>query len=298
MKCKEVQELIPAYLDGETAPSEKRLVQAHLATCTNCQKEFDAVDGMREDLQQHFQTTAAAVMPSAASWSNLEAVLPTKPPKRSSASLLRGSNPIAGWFSGLRLSTQRAAIIALIVFLLVFAAPPVLARLEPIFTNWFSFSSSDGENFTAIGGFDAFVPYHAAYVPEGFDSSLLGTVTGQGIDSIEIGYDERVGGFFTLVQSVGDAVTGLPEGETASVGTNRAIIIRSFATSAAEMQAARPEISIVSNYDYTEVNYLAWFLGDIKVEIFSNQSLVEMIKVAESLEPMQASEGELPQFEN
>jgi hypothetical protein len=298
MNCKEVQELTPAYLDGETSPSEKRLVQAHLATCENCQKEVEVVDGMREGLRQHFQTTAAAVMPSAASWSNLEAVLPTKPPKRSSASLLGSSNPIAGWFSGLKLSTQRAAIIALIVVLLVFAAPPVLARLEPIFTNWFSFSSPDGENFTAIGGFDAFVPYHAAYVPEGFESSLLGTLTGQGIESIEIGYDEREGGFFTLVQSMGKSVTALPEGETASVGTNRAIIIRSFATSATEMQAARPEISIVSNYDYSEVNYLAWFLGEIKIEVFSNLSLAEMIKVAESLEPMQATEGELPQFEN
>jgi hypothetical protein len=298
MNCKEIQELTPAYLDGETSPSERRLVQAHLATCENCQKEVEVVDGMREGLRQHFQMTAAAVMPSAASWSNLEAVLPTNPPKRSSARLLGGSNSIAGWFSGLRLYTQRAVIIALIVFLLIFAAPPVLARLEPIFTNWFSFSSSDGQNFTAIGGFDAFVPYHATYVPEGFESSLLGTLTGQGIESIEIGYAEHEDGFFTLVQSMGKSVTGLPEGEPASVGTNRAIIIRSFATSAAEMQAARPEISIVSNYDYSEVNYLAWFLGDIKIEIFSNLSLAEMIMVADSLEPMQASEGELPQFEN
>ena len=51
----------------------------------------------------------------------------------------------------------------------------------------------------------------------------------------------------------------------------------------------------MTNHDYAETNYLAWFLGEIKVEMFSNLSLEEMLRVAESLEPMQASEGELPQ---
>jgi len=291
MNCKEVQELIPAYLDGETSPSEKRLIQAHLMTCMNCQEELEVVDGLRNGLQQHFRTKAVAMAPSGAAWSNLQKGLPAK---------TRAGGRVGGYFafpgrlSGLRLSTQRIGVIFLIVFILVFVAPPVWARLEPILTNWFSFSSPDGDDFSAIGGFDAFTPYHAAYVPEDFNSGLLGTLTGQGIESIEIGYDDRDGGFITLVQSMGTAVTGLPLGESAHVGSSEAIFIHSFATSAAELQAARPEVSIVTNNDYTETNYLAWFLGEIKVELFSNLPLVEMLKVAESLEPMQASEGELP----
>lgn len=51
----------------------------------------------------------------------------------------------------------------------------------------------------------------------------------------------------------------------------------------------------MTNHDYTETNYLGWFLGEIKVEIFSNLPLAEMLMVGESLEPMQAWEGELPQ---
>lgn len=291
MNCKEVQGLIPAYLGGETSPSEKQLLQNHLATCKNCQVELEEVDGLRNDLRQHLGAKAAAVAPSVAAWSNLEAVLPSKP---RGAGRLGKSLSFAGWFSGLRLSTQRIAVILLIVGVLVVAAPPVWAQLEPIFINWFGFSSPDGENFSAIGGFEAFTPYHAAYVPEDFDSVLLGTLTGQGIEAIEIGYDDHDGRFITLLQSMGTAVPGLPSGEPARVGSSEAIFIRSFATSAEELQVARPEVSTVTNHDYTSTNYLAWFLGVIKIEMFSNLPLDEMVKVGESLEPMQASEGELP----
>jgi anti-sigma factor RsiW len=292
MNCKEVQELIPAYLDGETSPSEKRLIQAHLMTCMNCQEELEVVDGLRNGLQQHFRTKAVAVAPSVAAWSNLQKGLPAK---RRAGGRLGGSFAFPGQLSGLRLSTQRIGVILLIVFMLVFVAPPVWARLEPILINWFSFSSPDGDGFSAIGGFDPFTPFHAAYVPEDFDSGLLGTMTGQGIESIEIGYDNRDGGFITLVQSMGPSVSELPPGESARVGIDIAVFIPAFATSSQELQAARPEVSIVTNHDYAETNYLAWFLGEIKVEMFSNLSLEEMLRVAESLEPMQASEGELPQ---
>lgn len=297
MNCKDVQEQIYTYLDNETSPSEKRLIQAHLTGCKDCQSELEAADTLGRGLRQHFQTRTVTVAPSAGAWLNLQAALPSQPPKGSGAGWLGGSIPNEIRFSGLRLSVARLAILMVIMGMMAVAAPPVWARLEPLIVDWFSFSSPDGENFTAIGGFDAFTPYHAAYVPEGFESSLLGTLTGEGIESIEIGYAERVGGFITLVQSKGSAVAGLPAGEITRVGAKKAILIRSFATSAVEMQAMRPEISIVSNYNYSEVNYLAWFDGEIKIEIFSNQPFTEMMKVAESLEPMQPSQGEVPYFE-
>jgi hypothetical protein len=178
--------------------------------------------------------------------------------------------------------------------ILVAVAPPVWARLEPILVNWFSFSSPSGDNFMALGGFDAFTPYHATYLPEEFESGLLGSLTGQDIDAIEIGYDDFDGGFVTLLQSMGSGVAELPLGVDVEVGAERAVFIPDYASSAEELVGKRPEVSIVTNHDYATTNYLAWFLGEVKIEMFSNQPLAEMLKVAESLEPMQASEGGVP----
>ena len=61
---------------------------------------------------------------------------------------------------------------------LVAVAPPVWARVQPIITNWFSFSTPDDEKAeAAIGGFTAFTPYYATYLPEDFQQSLLGSTT-------------------------------------------------------------------------------------------------------------------------
>jgi hypothetical protein len=53
-------------------------------------------------------------------------------------------------------------------------------------------------------------------------------------------------------------------------------------------------VSIVTNHAYENTYLLTWFMGEIRIEMLSNLPVAEMLQVAESLEPMQYSEGESP----
>ncbi len=293
MKCRDISKQISSYLDGEVSLSEKRLIQAHLADCHNCQKEFEDVAVLRKNLSQHLKAHAASVTPSPQAWSLLNSALSESSTSKSVFTKLSQSLSNGRWFSVSRWSTQRLVVAGLLVIAMVLIAPPVWARLEPIITDWFSFTSPDGESGGAIGGFTAFTPYHATYLPEGFQHSLLGSTTTPDWESFELGYDNKEQ-FIILVQSKGADVTSLPIGEDIYVISHPAIFIPSFATSLEELQLKRPTISTVTNFDYTNTHLLTWFVEEIKIELFSNLPKEEMLKVAESLELMQASEGEWP----
>ena len=295
MNCRDVLVLIPAYLDEEVSLSEKRLMQAHLAACQTCQRELEAIGTLGKLMHQHLRTRAATVAPSPQAWSLLQASLPSKLPSRPVSTKADRPFSIPRWLSAGKLSAQRIAITLLFVVALVAVVPPVWARLEPLLITWFSFTSPDGMSSGAIGGFTAFTPYHATYLPEGFQQSLLGSITSMmpEMESLELGYDfdEQ---FIIIVQSKGTGVAGLPSGEHTRVNTNFAVFIPSFATSQEDLVEKRPTLSIVTNFAYENTNLLAWFMGEVKIEMFSSLPKAEMIKVAESLEPMRTSEGELP----
>lgn len=52
MKCQEVNELLVAYLDNEVTPSERTLIQAHLAGCDACQEELAALSALQSRVSQ------------------------------------------------------------------------------------------------------------------------------------------------------------------------------------------------------------------------------------------------------
>lgn len=292
MNCRDVLPKMNAYLDGEVTPSEKRLLQAHLGTCQTCQQELEALDELHNTLRQQLKARAAQAAPSSQAWTLLQASLPTKSPQK----LLRFRLRLPG---AEILNFQKVAMAFLVLLALVTVVPPVWAQVQTWVGNWFSFSSPDGKNFSAIGGFTAFTPYHATYLPKGFQHSGLGTATGwPDYDALELTYDKRGGQFFTILQSKGSQVAGLPSGEKVQVGQNQAVFVPTFATSADELITKKPGLSIVTDFDYENTNLLAWFMGEIKFEIFSNLPQTEMLKVAESLVPMQTSEGEQPPAPN
>ena len=75
MNCREVQERLVAYLDGEVAPSERELIQAHLAGCEVCRKELAALSATRSRVSRFLQMKAAQAAPSPQAWSRLQARL-------------------------------------------------------------------------------------------------------------------------------------------------------------------------------------------------------------------------------
>jgi hypothetical protein len=293
MNCRELCKQIPSYMDGEVSPSEKALIQAHLADCPGCQNEFEALAVLRKDLRHHLKVQAASVAPLPQAWTELVAALDdTVQPQPTFSKLIQTFSNARHLYLG-RWTARRLAAALLVVIAMVVIAPPVWARLEPIITNWFSFTSPDGKSEGAIGGFTAFTPFHATYLPDGFQQSLLGSSTSPDLESLELGYDKKEK-FVILVQSKEANIAALPEGEDVRVLSYPASFMPSFATSLEEFQKERPTISTVTEFDYSNTNLLTWFLGEIRIEMFSNLTKEEMIKVAESLEPMQITEGEWP----
>jgi hypothetical protein len=299
MNCREVLPRIYAYLDDEVSPSEKKLIQAHLATCQSCQQEVVSRNHLQNTLRQQLKSRVAQAAPSPQAWSRVQAALPanrSEEPIPKKVSLL-SARPTLPFFE--RFTFQKVGVIFLVVLALVVAIPTVRAKVEAWAGTWFSFSSPDGENFSAIGGFTAFTPYHATYLPKGFKHSGIGTATGwPDYEALELTYDRKGGQFFTLLESKGGDAQGLPSGEDVSIGESPGVFIASFATSSTELVSKKPGLSIVTEFDYSQTNLLTWFMGDVRIEIFSNLTKAEMVKIAESLAPMQTGEGELPEAPN
>ncbi len=289
MNCHEVHDLLAAYQDGEVSGPERRLIREHLSTCQTCQAELESLSTLQRRLRQHLTAQADAVAPSPQAWTLLQATLPDRPPRRAVFGRRAASWLTGGLFRVGGRAVPRLALALVLLIALVLAAPPAWAMIEPIVTNWFSFTTPDGESGGAVGGFTAFTPYHATYLPENFQQSLLGGRSQPDLDSFEIGYD-RGAQFIMIVQSKGPGATGLPAGDPAQVGTNPAVFLPSFAAGEQELREKRPGLSIVTSYDYSGTQLLVWFIGEVKIELLSNLPLGEMRRVAESLEPMQASQ--------
>jgi len=63
MNCREVQEQLVAYLDGGVTPSERTLIQAHLAGCDFCQGELAALSVTQSHVSRFLQMRAAQAAP-------------------------------------------------------------------------------------------------------------------------------------------------------------------------------------------------------------------------------------------
>jgi anti-sigma factor RsiW len=75
MKCREVRSALVAYLDSEVMPSERTLIEAHLAGCGSCERELSALSSSRRRVTGSLKTMAAQAAPSRQAWSHLQARL-------------------------------------------------------------------------------------------------------------------------------------------------------------------------------------------------------------------------------
>lgn len=53
MNCRQIQERLTAYLDGELRPRDRQRVAAHLDTCAQCRAEQRAIVALRRLLADH-----------------------------------------------------------------------------------------------------------------------------------------------------------------------------------------------------------------------------------------------------
>ncbi len=77
MDCKEIFELLAAYLDGEVTPEEKTSIEVHLPGCPQCRAELEALSAARDSLRGVLKLMAEGVSPQVRAWKGVRARLDT-----------------------------------------------------------------------------------------------------------------------------------------------------------------------------------------------------------------------------
>jgi anti-sigma factor RsiW len=121
MKCREVRKALVAYLDGEIMPSERTLVDAHLAGCDSCARELATLGSSRRTLAGSLKTMAAQAIPSPQAWIHLQASLAeeARSNKKTTRFLRKGDRPMR-----LRWRIALSAAGTLVLAVAVIAAVP------------------------------------------------------------------------------------------------------------------------------------------------------------------------------
>ncbi len=236
MKCREVRSALVAYLDNEIMPSERTLIEAHLAGCGSCERELSALGSSRRRLTDSLKTLAAQAAPSRQALSHLQARLVEEvrtPPHRLTGWVTRSApdeRPATRFYRQgdhrmkkrwrIAFGTIGAIVIAAGVIALV---PSTRAAAGEFFADVFSISSEDP-------------PLQLGYLPEGFDSQPLyqtgafradtePDAAGMGSASLqeqESLYQE--GDRFLLVKTSVGVDAPLPEGQATDVGGVPAVL--------------------------------------------------------------------------
>jgi len=71
MNCKEIHELLVAYLDGEITPEERAYIEAHLSGCSQCHAELEALSATQNDLRGMLKSMADQVSPPVEAWDRI-----------------------------------------------------------------------------------------------------------------------------------------------------------------------------------------------------------------------------------
>jgi hypothetical protein len=298
VNCQEISGLLVAYADGEVSPSERKLVQAHLDACARCRQELSALSLAQDRVRRSLHRQAAQAVPAPDAWARLQRRLAAPTHRRRAAqaapwfrAVLR---PMRSLFLGGTL-LRRFAVVALLALILLLGfvtiVPSVRAQVRDMITAWFHFQLPGGRSSVGIGWGEsrqAFPPYLPTWLPEGLDLGLIGGTTVPGAEYVEFEFhpmprrkgDER---FIRLIEGQGEAVPGLPEGRATTVGDRPAV----FSTDLEERHQIQTDPPTPAG-----ARLLAWYIGETKIELVSNLSETDMVRVAASLVQMEGGAGE------
>jgi len=192
-----------------------------------------------------------------------------------------------------------AAVAALVIAVSTVAfVPSVRAQVGEIINTWFRIETPGGESEVAIGGPMEFTPLHPTYLPAGLQTA--GFAIGGRSESIELMYHSEEQ-FVAITQSKAPADKTLPTGREVIVNGQPAVLVTSL-EGTFEYGSRIPEDARLTFFfgthhgsiAYTDGKRLTWYAGDVKVEMLSNLSEAEILKIAEALVPAEAGEGEPP----
>jgi anti-sigma factor RsiW len=95
-------EWLSAYFDGELETARREQVQAHVLTCTQCQRELDALKNLRQTLAAGRLADQALTAPIAF-WNEVEARLPERMLAAPSVVNVNPKELVARWLPGIAL---------------------------------------------------------------------------------------------------------------------------------------------------------------------------------------------------
>ena len=220
MKCREVKKALVAYQDGEVMPSERTLIDAHLAGCASCERELAAVGSGRRRLAESLKSAAAQAAPSPQAWGRLQATIAEEAPApgathraaRLTRYLRKGDRPMKlRW--RVALGTAGAVVLAAAV---IAAVPSSRAAAGGFFADVFNIRS--GPQATL------------GYLPAGFKAEAItsvgsGSVSAQGEDlQSQEQTLYQAGDRFVLVKTSTDKGEPLPQGKAATVNGVAAVL--------------------------------------------------------------------------
>lgn len=71
MNCKDIDELMTAYLDGEVAHEKQEQIEAHISTCPHCREELKTLSATQDNLRLALKSRAARSTPSPNVWERI-----------------------------------------------------------------------------------------------------------------------------------------------------------------------------------------------------------------------------------
>jgi len=294
MKCQEMDKLLVAYLDNEVTPSERTLIQAHLAGCERYQEELAALSALQRRVSRLLQLRAAQAAPSPQAWSRLQARL--------------AGEVHPSWFQRPALAVRRVrqafqprdfhlkegvalkhgfvlALLAALVIIVGTSAfvPSVRAQVGEMIAQQFHIEVPGGRfTIRVLSPDTSFTPLHPTYLPTGLICALEDAGKGK-TDAFRQVYAGK-DWFVDLIQTKSPADRSLPTGWEVSINGQPGVLNTGLQgkfefTPRFEVKGT----GCPSGYIYTEGQRLTWYVGDIKVVMLSNLADEEMIKIVQSM---------------
>ena len=204
-----------------------------------------------------------------------------------------------------------AALAALVIAVSTVAfVPSVRAQVGKAIVRWFRIELPGGEvgfGLSETGETLEFTPLQPTYLPAGFRYSAM---VSSGKEPFKLAFysDEQ---FVAITQSKAPADKPLPAGKEVLVKAQKGVLVTGlkgtfkggfrfrFHKEKEFIERKDPTKPIRIRGERVSIPYddgkrLTWYVGDVRIEMLSNLSEEEMLKIAESMVPAEAGEGEAP----
>jgi hypothetical protein len=311
MNCKDVTRLLPRFLAHEVTPSEGKLIQNHLASCTDCQNEMRVLTVLQHQIRESLQKQAAESAPSPQAWSHLQARLDS--PTRAERPILPTQ-----WLTTLKQKMHEGAFdmkkivyaalagLALIAGTIAFV-PGVRAEVLKDVKGWlgYDFPSPSGRTILSLSTNWGFSPFSPTHLPDGLEPRGIMTDGDEATETLGLCYqpDHRELGdpFIVILQHHLGNDGSLPDGKIVNVNGVDGVVDTlpageidwCLGPSPEEVLVPVPEGQGSSSPDtfpadeplvYDKALRLTYYIDEVKIEIFGPYSKAELIRIAKSLQ--------------